>query len=130
MPDTYQALEAALRAPGLYDDAIALARRGYSVGENALPRGWSRLYEAEPRVQSARREVNSSLSVSHEPYQLAEALVDLAERFKLRRLRHFTTVERLIGSKPSTGGTDGVSWLRHVTTHSFFPELCNLGTTL
>ena len=131
VPQMYRALEAALQAPSLYDDAIALlARRGYAVGEKALARDWSLPYESDPRVQAAWREVYATLPVSHELYQLAESLVDLAERFKLWRFRHFTTVERLIGSKPGTGGTDGIAWLRLVTTQNFFPELWNLRTTL
>ncbi len=39
------------------------------------------------------------------------------------RALHLLTVERTIGSKPGTGGSSGVAWLRRVSEHRFFPEL-------
>ena len=61
-------------------------------------------------------------------YRLAEALVGLADEFSQYRWRHFVSVQRLIGLKPGTGGSAGVGWLQHVTTHRFFPELWSIRT--
>ena len=38
-------------------------------------------------------------------YELAEKLVDLDHKFQLWRCHHLKTVERIIGYKPGTGGT-------------------------
>ena len=45
-------------------------------------------------------------------YELAEELVDLEDFFRQWRFRHVTTVERIIGFKPGTGGTAGVAYLQ------------------
>jgi tryptophan 2,3-dioxygenase len=46
------------------------------------------------------------------------------------RWRHFVSVQRIIGLKPGTGGSAGVGWLQHVTSHRFFPELWSIRTML
>ena len=45
-------------------------------------------------------------------YELAEDLLDLEDAMRQWRLRHVTTVERIIGLKTGTGGTAGVPYLR------------------
>ena len=40
------------------------------------------------------------------------------------------TVERIIGSKPGTGGTGGVSYLAKALELRFFPELWQVRTAL
>ncbi len=44
--------------------------------------------------------------------ELAEALLDHDEGFRLWRLRHVEMVERQIGDKPGTGGSTGVRYLQ------------------
>ena len=56
-------------------------------------------------------------------YQLGEELVDFEDAFRQWRFRHVTTVERIIGVKPGTGGTAGVSYLRQMLDIVLFPEL-------
>ena len=56
-------------------------------------------------------------------YELAEGLIDLDHRFQLWRFQHMKTVERIIGYKPGTGGTGGVSYLAKALELRFFPEL-------
>ncbi|HJW84883.1 MAG TPA: tryptophan 2,3-dioxygenase family protein, partial [Anaerolineae bacterium] len=63
-------------------------------------------------------------------YELAEELVDLEDLFRQWRFRHVTTVERIIGYKPGTGGTPGVPYLRKVLDVVLFPELWKLRTAL
>lgn len=41
-----------------------------------------------------------------------------------------TTVERIIGAKPCTGGTAGVPYLRTLLEIRLFPELWDLRTAL
>ena len=54
---------------------------------------------------------------------MAEALVDVAEGVSRWRALHLLVVERMIGTKPGTGGTEGADWLRRTADHRFFPEL-------
>ena len=63
-------------------------------------------------------------------YELAEELVDLEDAFRLWRFRHVTTVERIIGFKPGTGGTSGVAYLRRMLDVVLFPELWKVRTDL
>jgi tryptophan 2,3-dioxygenase len=60
---------------------------------------------------------------SNDLYVLAEALIALDDGMSQYRWRHFTSVARIIGDKPGTGGSSGVGWLRHVTELRYFPEL-------
>ncbi|MDP5008712.1 MAG: tryptophan 2,3-dioxygenase family protein, partial [Glaciimonas sp.] len=53
---------------------------------------------------------------------------DIEDAFRLWRFRHVTTVERIIGFKQSTGGTDGVHYLRKMLEVILFPELWSLRT--
>ena len=46
------------------------------------------------------------------------------------RLRHVTTVERIIGLKIGTGGTAGVPYLRERLQLVLFPELWTVRTEL
>jgi tryptophan 2,3-dioxygenase len=48
----------------------------------------------------------------------------------LWRVHHVQMVERMIGSKPGTGGSPGVSYLRSTLDRKFFPELWELRTEL
>ena len=67
---------------------------------------------------------------SYDLYMLAEALVEFDELFTLWRVHHVQMVERMIGSKPGTGGSAGVAYLRSTLDRKFFPELWELRTYL
>jgi tryptophan 2,3-dioxygenase len=54
---------------------------------------------------------------------VAERLVDLDEGMQEWRYRHVKMVERTIGSKPGTGGSSGVSYLRSTLSMPVFPDL-------
>ena len=63
-------------------------------------------------------------------YEMAERLVDLDQKFQLWRFHHLKTVERVIGYKPGTGGTGGVSYLAKALELKFFPELWQVRTSM
>jgi len=63
-------------------------------------------------------------------YEFAERLVDLDHKFQLWRCHHLKTVERIIGYKPGTGGTGGVSYLAKALELKFFPELWLVRTSM
>ena len=63
-------------------------------------------------------------------YQLAEKLLDLDDAFLTWRHKHVLTVERIIGRKRGTGGTEGVGYLQTTLTRRAFPEIWSLRTKL
>ena len=58
-----------------------------------------------------------------ELFLLAEALLDFDEQLSIWRMRHVQMVERIIGGRPGTGGSDGASYLRGTVARRVFPEL-------
>jgi tryptophan 2,3-dioxygenase len=129
MPHVWPGIEAALNAPSLYDEVIALlARRGFAIDAQALNRDWSQPYTLNASVEQAWLQVYAKPGPDNELYRLAESLVSLSDQLSQYRWRHFVSVQRLLGLKPGTGGSAGVGWLRHVTEHRFFPELWSIRT--
>jgi tryptophan 2,3-dioxygenase len=61
---------------------------------------------------------------------LAEALLDHDEGFRIWRIRHVEMVERQIGDKPGTGGSTGVKYLQSTLSKRFFPELWQVRSQL
>jgi tryptophan 2,3-dioxygenase len=125
------AVQAALAAPSIYDEALALlARRGLPVPNEKLERDFSEPYAADPLVMEAWRQVYQDAEKHWDLYELAEKLVDLEYRFHLWRYSHMKTVERIIGSKPGTGGTSGVNYLKKALDLRFYPELWDVRTEI
>lgn len=130
-PDRRAVVDAAWRAPSLYDEALRLlARRGLPVPASHTERDWTRPYEASDAVEAAWLQVYRDPRQHWDLYQLAEELADIEDTFRLWRFRHLTTVERVIGFKRGTGGTGGVSYLRKMLDVVLFPEIWTLRTAL
>lgn len=124
LPHIWPGVEEALNSPSLYDVAIAtLADAGYDIDASALDRDWSEEYVPNASVRAAWLEVYQNPASDNLLYQLAEALIAVDEKVSLYRWRHYTSVHKIIGYKPGTGGSAGVGWLKHVTELRFFPEL-------
>ena len=114
----------ALHGPSIYDASLALlARRRLKIPKDKLKRDFSQPYVADHRVTDAWRAVYRDAEKHWDLYELAEKLVDLEYRFHLWRFSHMKTVERIIGSKPGTGGTSGVNYLKKALELTFYPEL-------
>ena len=125
------ALEAALRTPSLYDEALALlARRGFAVPADRLERDWTQPYVPSPEVEAAWLAIYRDTDRYWDLYELGEKLVDLEYRLQQWRFSHMKTVERIIGFKRGTGGSDGVSYLVKALDRKLFPELLSLRTTI
>jgi len=130
-PKVFADVQAALTEPSIYDEALALlARRGFAVPEDKLTRDFAEPYASDPRVTDVWREVYRDVETHWDVYELAEKLVDLEYRFHLWRYSHMKTVERIIGSKPGTGGTSGVSYLKKALDLRFYPELWDVRTEI
>ncbi|HEV2286206.1 MAG TPA: tryptophan 2,3-dioxygenase [Steroidobacteraceae bacterium] len=125
------ALERALAEPSLYDEVLRLlSRRGYGVPEEYLARDFRLPYVASKQVAGAWLGVYHNADKDWDLYELAEKLVDLDHNFQLWRAHHLKTVERIIGYKPGTGGTSGVSYLAKALELKFFPELWQIRTSM
>ncbi len=130
-PELLATVEAAWRAPSLYDEALRLlARRGIAVASHHLQRDWTEPRPADPAIEDAWLVVYRNPRQHWDLYQLGEELTDLEDAFRLWRFRHVTTVERVIGFKRGTGGTGGVSYLRKMLDVVLFPEIWSLRTRL
>ena len=130
-PELLAKVEAAWRAPSLYDEALRLmARRGIAVPAGKLDRDWTTGYTADEGVEAAWLTVYREPQRHWDLYQLGEELTDLEDAFRLWRFRHVTTVERVIGFKRGTGGTSGVGYLRKMLDVVLFPEIWSLRTSL
>jgi len=130
-PELAAALESFLNAPSIYDEAIrVLAHRGFAIAPSRLERDWSQPYATDPSVLAAWTSVYRETAAHWDLYELAEELVDLEDVVRQWRFRHVTTVERIIGFKPGTGGTAGVAYLRKLLDVRLFPELWDLRTQL
>ncbi len=124
-------VKTALNEPSIYDEALALlARRGFAIPKEKLERDFAEPYTSDPRVTDVWREVYRDVETNWDVYELAEKLVDLEYRFHLWRYSHMKTVERIIGSKPGTGGTSGVSYLKKALDLRFYPELWDVRTEI
>lgn len=64
----------------------------------------------------------------HEAGLLCELLVDFDEGMQEWRYRHVKMVERTIGTKKGTGGSDGVEYLKSTLHHHIFPDLWAIRT--
>jgi len=62
--------------------------------------------------------------------QIAERLVDLDEGFMEWRYRHVKMVQRTIGTKHGTGGSEGAAYLMTTLNHPMFPDLWAIRTEL
>jgi tryptophan 2,3-dioxygenase len=130
-PDLLAQVDAAYRAPSLYDEALRLlARAGLAIPDDRLERDWTQPYEASPAVEAAWAAVYRDPHQRWDLYQLGEKLTDIEDAFRLWRFRHVTTVERVIGFKRGTGGTGGVSYLRKMLDVVLFPEIWSVRTAL
>ncbi len=124
-------LSARLDAPSLGEAFFALLNvRGLDA-----PPDDASLTEAERRERYGRRtravlEVLTHFEERHEEFLLAEGLISHDEYFSLWRAHHVKMVERMVGTKRGTGGSEGVGYLRTTLTRRFFPELWEARTHL
>jgi tryptophan 2,3-dioxygenase len=124
-------LRARYDAPALGDAFFAyLRRRGFDApaDDAALERGErQKLYGRRTR---AVLEVLTHFEQRAAEYRLAESLIAHDEYFQLWRAHHVRMVERMVGTKRGTGGSEGVGYLRTTLDQKFFPELWEARTHL
>ena len=128
-PDAQRVLRAALSATSLLEAWETLLRaRGldFPLLEEAAP--------PAVREDVMNRRMTSLLKVYddrnrlYDLYILAEALIEYDENFLLWRNHHILMVERMIGMKHGTGGSEGVGYLRTTLGRKCFPDLWEVRT--
>ncbi len=130
-PEWYEKLQHALDAPSLYEEFLMhLARRGLPVPANVISRDFSRMRDEDDDVVAVLKTIYENPSDYWAQYETCEALMDIANNFQFWRFHHMKTVERIIGHKPGTGGSSGVSFLKKAIDSEFFPELIRVRTEI
>jgi len=130
-PDAAAQLQRALDAPSLYDEFLHhLARQGRAIPREVLERDLSEPHEPDDGVVAVIKAIYQDPEPNWDAYEMCEKLVDIDEQFSLWRFRHMKVVERIIGYKTGTGGSSGVSFLKQMIEHQFFPELIRVRTEL
>lgn len=130
-PAVHARLDAALREPSLYDEALLLLhRRGLPIPRDQIERDFSEPHRFDERVRDVWLQIYRAPDEHFDLYELAEELVDVEDWFQQWRFRHMKTVERIIGHKRGTGGSSGVGFLKGALDRSFFPELWDVRTLL
>ena len=128
---TLAELEALLHAPSLYDEFLRhLARRGLPVPRACIDRDFTQAYRRDPDLVPVFKAIYDDPQHWWDAYDMCEKLVDVEEGFQLWRFRHLKTVERIIGHKPGTGGSSGVSFLKKALDYVLFPELIDVRTEI
>jgi len=131
-------LEARLSQPSLADAFYAmLRRRGFNLPEVSTASGGERLPNSEgPKEEAGRQRISELKRIyqdaerHYELFLLTESLIEYDEMFSMWRLRHIKMVERMIGSKSGTGGSEGAAYLKKTVERQFFPELWELRSYL
>lgn len=124
-------MQSALDQPSIYDEALAqLAKAGFAIPAHVLAQPRASAYVRDDAVEAAWAAVYRDTERHWALYQLAEKLIDLDDALLTWRHRHAITVERIIGMKQGTGGTDGVLYLQKTLARRCFPELWSVRTKL
>lgn len=124
-------LRARFDQPSLADQFFRLlSRRGLDAPEHDRT-----LAADERRARYDRRVRAAARLLTHdermgEEFALAESLIAHDEQVLLWRAHHVMMVERMLGAKPGTGGSEGVGYLRTTLSKKFFPELWEARTHL
>ncbi|HKW51231.1 MAG TPA: tryptophan 2,3-dioxygenase family protein, partial [Candidatus Eisenbacteria bacterium] len=126
--DARRRLERRLAEPTLWDAFLRfLSTSGYKVPPGQLKRDVREPVQPDPEVQPVLIDVYRRDSTVA---SLCERLVDLDEGFQEWRYRHVKMVQRTIGTKRGTGGSQGAEYLMTTLNRPFFPDLWAIRTDL
>jgi tryptophan 2,3-dioxygenase len=116
-----QRLERRLAAPTLWDAFLRfVAASGYAVPADQLARDVTATVSESPPLQPVLTEIYRKDPMIA---SICERLVDLDEGLQEWRYRHVKMVQRTIGTKKGTGGSEGAAYLMTTLNKSLFPDL-------
>jgi len=120
-PESLARLQKRLNEPTLWDVFLsAMNREGFSIPED---RNSAAIIESLVRLHESARD-------HYDLFLLSEALIEHDELIGLWRVHHVRMVERMIGNKIGTGGSQGVRYLSSTLGKKSFPELWDMRTRL
>lgn len=130
-PFAFDRLQARIESPSLGEAFFsALNRRGFQLrppGNEEDRAAHKAAYDERTR---AVLEILTHFEERYEEFQLVEALLEHDEYFSLWRSHHIKMVERMVGAKRGTGGSEGIGYLKTTLDKKFFPELWEARTFL
>ncbi len=97
---------------------------------------WALLCKNSFATESHEEKVQSVVEILTHPekypdlFIMQDLLIEHDENVSLWRYHHVLMVERMLGKKPGTGGSEGVGYLMTTVTKRFFPELWEARTHL
>lgn len=128
--EVHAELTAALNAPSLWDDVLALlARQGYDLPRELLGRDVAEEHQPHPAVEAAWVQIYTD-GPDNQLRMLGEALSEVAEWFGDWRWHHVKAVQRTMGAKVGSGGSAGLAWLQRSMARVVFPELWSARTAM
>jgi tryptophan 2,3-dioxygenase len=120
-PEYLQRMKERMEEATLWESFCAyLQHQGYEMPEPERMNENGLLYNSSRDAQKVLVDVMNN---DPEVALLAELFVDFDEGMQEWRYRHVKMVERTIGNKMGTGGSDGVKYLRRTLHQRIFPDL-------
>lgn len=137
-PHLAERLQKRLDEPSLNETYFQLLRNlGYALPEDLPSSVSNEIRDLEGPDAEAERQVMAALiTIYQNPddnlalYLLSETCVEFDLQLDLWREHHVRVVERSIGFKRGTGGSEGVAYLRSTTGRRCFPYLWDVRTYL
>lgn len=119
--EAHKKLVARFNSPTVWDAFLFyLAQRGYEIPADVLNR---RVTDKVESVESVVSILEKVYRTDPETVQLCESLTDVDEGIQEWRYRHVKMVQRTIGMKTGTGGSEGVPYLMTTLDKPIFPDL-------
>ena len=119
------------------DDDYALARLRVRLERPTLADAfWGLLGRDGFSVETSEEKVAAIVEILTHPekypeqFVMQDLLIDHDENISLWRYHHVLMVERMLGMKRGTGGSEGVGYLMTTLTKRFFPEIWEARTHL
>lgn len=120
-PEATESLKRRLQEPTLWDAFLDLMKsQGFDIPED----------RNSEKIKAELVRLHEQQQDYYDLYLLSEALIEYDEFFGLWRLHHVRMVERMIGNKIGTGGSQGVKYLTTTLNKKCFPELWDMRTNL
>lgn len=120
-PRYIERMKKRMEEPTLWESFCSyLQEQGYAVNKPKRKNNNGLLYEADKELQDQLIHIMKN---DPETAMLCELFVDFDEGMQEWRYRHVKMVERTIGNKRGTGGSDGVKYLRSTLHQRIFPDL-------
>lgn len=125
-PDHQQQLRQRMEESTLWESFCTyLQKRGYDMPKPKRENERGLMYNPS---DDAQQELVDIMRNEPEEAMLCELFVDFDEGMQEWRYRHVKMVERTIGTKKGTGGSDGVGYLKKTLFNPIFPDLWEIRT--